>query len=111
VELSCLRLLAHLTVFLLIGAVWGFLASVLYERVMYDYLSFPIGIPAALTVLLPGAIGRITAVRIFGVPVPFGTFSLQVEASAAIISICVGIAILFFIWWLRKEMLRALQKN
>jgi len=99
-----LRLLAHLMVFLFVGAVWGFLASVVYERVMNDYLPFPIGIPAAFTVLLPGAVGRIIAIRMFGYP-PFGTISLQVEASAAIISMCTGMAILFFIWWHRKEML------
>lgn len=99
-----MRLLAHLTVFLFVGAVWGFLASVVYERVMNDYLPFPIGIPAAFTVLLPGAVGRIIAIRMFGYP-PFGTISLQVEASAAIISMCTGMAILFFIWWHRKEML------
>ena len=99
-----MRLSPYLAVFLSVGAVWGFLASVFYERVM-GYLVFPIGVPVALTVLLPGAVGRITAVRMFGLP-PFGTISFQVEASAAIISMCTGIAILFFIWWLCRIILR-----
>ncbi len=93
--------------FLLIGAVWGFLASALYEKVIYGYLRFPIDMFAAFTVLLPGLVGRIVAARMWGAPVPFGTISLQVEASAAIISVCVGMAILFFIWWFRKEILLA----
>lgn len=99
--MSLLRLLNDLVV-ILAGAIWGILASAFYDQVIYVYLRFPYDIFVALTLLLPGVVGKVVASNIFGFPPP----RFQVwDVVSTTVAMFAGMAILYFLWWLRKEII------
>jgi hypothetical protein len=77
------------------GAVWGIVASIYYHQVI-GRLVLPYAVPLAVTIFLPGAIGKIFAYNVFGYAWPY------VEVAATVISMFAGMVISYLMWLLYK---------
>jgi hypothetical protein len=83
--------------FLLVGAVWGILASVFYISVI-NSVPMPVGIVLGFSVFLPGLIGKVLVYNGFG----FLTLAHR-EILSAVVSMFVGMAIFYVLWLLWKK--------